>query len=250
MYDVILFGGTTEGRMLAEYLSEAGVNALVCVATSYGDSLLECKSNITVHSGRLDELQMLELFTTECPKLVLDATHPYADIVTKNIRAACEKAGCQYVRIKRESIETEGCACFTSMDELIVWLNQTKGIIFSAMGAKEAAALCKVEGYRERMFLRLLPSAQGIAECATLGYPPKHLICMQGPFSEEFNGAQFREAGANILITKESGAQGGFMEKIAAAKSCGMSIGVLMRPEQTEGLSPVEAMDLIRESCL
>ena len=120
MYDVILFGGTTEGRMLAEYLSEAGVNALVCVATPYGDSLLECKSNITVHSGRLDELQMLELFTTERPKLVLDATHPYADIVTKNIRAACEKAGCQYVRIKRESIETEGCACFTSMDELIV----------------------------------------------------------------------------------------------------------------------------------
>lgn len=250
MYDVILFGGTTEGRMLAEYLSETGVNALVCVATSYGDSLLTCKSNITVRSGRLDEPQMLELFRAERPKLVLDATHPYADIVTKNIRAACEKAGCQYVRIKRESIQPEGCACFTSMDELIVWLNQTQGIIFSAMGAKEAAALCKVDGYRERVFLRLLPNTQGIEECAAFGYPLKHLICMQGPFSEEFNRAQFYEVGADILITKESGAQGGFMEKIAAAKSCGMSIGVLMRPEQTEGLSPVEAMELIRESCL
>ena len=39
---VILFAGTTEGRILANWLDEqSGVTGIVCVATEYGAELLE-----------------------------------------------------------------------------------------------------------------------------------------------------------------------------------------------------------------
>jgi precorrin-6x reductase len=72
---------------------------------------------------------------------------------------------------------------------------------------------------------------------------------MQGPFSKEFNIAQFKETGADILITKESGNAGGFLEKTDAARECGMKIVVLVRVKE-EGLSIEEAQDILRSRCL
>ena len=40
MYKVLLFGGTVEGRTVAEYLNENKIPSMVCVATEYGESLL------------------------------------------------------------------------------------------------------------------------------------------------------------------------------------------------------------------
>ncbi len=250
MYDVILFGGTTEGRLLGEFLCDKGIPALVCVATAYGDSLLDLRPPVEIRTGRMDQEEMRQLFRKERPRLVLDATHPYADIVSKNIQAACSLEGCRYQRIRREATCAEGCLFFDTMDELVAWLNKTHGVIFSAMGAKEAAALCSVSDYKSRIYLRLLPSPEGIAHCLELGYPTKHLYCMQGPFSEEFNVAQFRQAGAAILITKESGLHGGFPEKAAAARACEMQIAVLKRPLDADGISPQAAMELLQEICL
>ena len=39
--DVILFAGTTEGRMLAEACRNMPLTLHVCVATDYGETLIE-----------------------------------------------------------------------------------------------------------------------------------------------------------------------------------------------------------------
>ena len=51
----------------------------------------------------------------------------------------------------------------------------------------------------------------------------------------------FRAAEADILITKESGVAGGFLEKLAAARACGMTVAVLERPDEEAGLTLEEA---------
>jgi precorrin-6x reductase len=53
---------------------------------------------------------------------------------------------------------------------------------------------------------------------------------MQGPFSETLNRAMFEAADARILVTKDSGREGGFPEKVRAAKALGMKVAVLERP--------------------
>ena len=103
MVDILLFGGTTEGRVLAEALKKKGIPAMVCVATEYGESLLEEGGSLAVHAERLDEAAMAALMERERPRLVLDATHPYADGVSHCIQRACAATGMTYRRVLRQS---------------------------------------------------------------------------------------------------------------------------------------------------
>ncbi|HWS29492.1 MAG TPA: precorrin-6A reductase [Clostridia bacterium] len=237
MTEIILFGGTSEGRELAALLKEKNIPALVCVATEYGESLLDAGGSVEVHAGRLDENAMAALMGERAPRLVLDATHPYADAVSRNIRAACESANTAYLRVRRESVSESGYRTFPSMAALVAWLNTTDGVIFSGLGAKEAHALTAVNGFEKRVWLRILPFSEGLNACIEAGFPAKRVICMQGPFSTELNAAMFRAVKADILITKESGAAGGFQEKLAAARDCGMTVAALKRPDGEEGLT-------------
>ena len=70
---ICLFAGTTEGRELAFFL--AGKCALtVCVATEYGEILLEGLKGADIRAGRLAEAAMEVLFEEEAFELVADAS--------------------------------------------------------------------------------------------------------------------------------------------------------------------------------
>lgn len=250
MVEILLFGGTTEGRVLAEALKRKGIPAMVCVATEYGESLLEAGGSLRVHAERLDETAMAALMKREQPRLVLDATHPYADDVSRSIQNACAVAGRDYRRVRRESQMEADCLSFPDMAALIEWLSARDGVIFSSLGSKEARALRAVPGSEERIWLRILPSQKGLEDCLNAGFPARHIICMQGPFSQELNEAMFRAAGATILITKESGRAGGFAEKLAAARNCGMTVAVLARPRDADGDTAAEWLHRIEEGTI
>ncbi len=233
----VIFGGTTEGRLLAEALLEAGKPALVCVATDYGAEQITPSECVEVRTGRLDAAGIRELLLAEKPEVVVDATHPYALEVSANIRRACLEAGIECLRVCREGQAGQGggdCVRFGTLPELIEWLRGREGIVFNTMGAKEAAAFTSLPDYRERVFIRILPSLEGLTACLELGYPARHIICMQGPFSQALNEAMFQSAGARILVTKDSGPQGGFGEKIGAAQALGMRVALLTRPDEAD----------------
>ena len=54
MNRIVIFSGTTEGRMLAQTLSENGIQCIVSVATEYGESVMPEMEGVTVHKGRMD----------------------------------------------------------------------------------------------------------------------------------------------------------------------------------------------------
>lgn len=104
---VMLFAGTTEGRLLCEFLSEKNITTCVCVTTSYGEQLLPSGENMEICTGALDRVQMEEKLSSFGPQLVIDATHPYARLATENIRAACGFLNLPYIRVVRESCGKE-----------------------------------------------------------------------------------------------------------------------------------------------
>lgn len=228
-------------------LTQKQIDTLACVATEYGESLLTPFDSLRIHTGRLDKRGMEELFTAENPRLVIDATHPYATEVSDNICAACKCTGKKLMRLLRNESKSDGCQIFSSIDELVRWLNQQPGMIFSTLGAKEAAALTAVRDYQERVWIRILPDEAGLSACLSAGFLARHIICMQGPFSKELNAALFREAGAQILLTKESGQAGGYPEKREAARACGMTVAMLSRPREETGLTLAAILKMIEE---
>ena len=250
MAEFVIFGGTTEGRALADCLSRHRRSALVCVATQYGDALLSPGPFVGVHTGRLDETGMEELLRREAPSAVIDATHPFALQVSRTIRAVCAGMGLRLITLARERVSTDGCRAFSGMEELLAWLDETGGVIFSTLGAKEAAALASVRGAAERIWLRILPFEESLTLVRGAGFPAKHIICMQGPFSTELNAAMFRAAGASILLTKDSGPAGGLSEKLEAARQCGMTVALLARPEAGDGVALKDLLCQIEEGSL
>ena len=237
-----MFGGTTEGRRLHEFLRDNKIPALTCVATEYGT---ERTGGDGVKIGRLGRAEMAELIRRERPARVIDATHPYAAEASANIAAACSDTGAEYVRVLRESSYTGGC--FGSLEEIVERLKSTEGQVFVTLGAKEARAMTALPGYKERLWLRLLPSEDSLGECLRLGFPARRLICMQGPFSMDMNISMFRHAGAQILVTKESGGAGGFTEKMEAAEQLGMEVFVLGRPAAGGGMSLEDVFEGIKK---
>ncbi len=224
MYEAVIFGGTTEGRRLCE---NTAAPVLYCVATEDGARAVEGLPNVRVHVGRMDAREMEALLRHEKPDFAVDATHPYAAQVSRNIGFACDNAGVPLKRITRESLSAPGCEWFFDMAQLLNWLEETPGNIFATIGSSAAMALASL---KDRIWLRILPSADSLRVCLEAGHRPDRIICMQGPFSEELNHAMFKASGARILVTKDSGAAGGFPEKLKAAKSLDMLVAVLERP--------------------
>lgn len=240
MYKVLVFAGTTEGRLLAEFLSRQKVYAHICVATEYGGTLIKENEYIKVSSQRLSQEEMQALMQAEEIQIIVDATHPYAVEVSANIQAACQAQGCEYVRLLRSSEETEGSedmVCVDSVEEAAEFLKTTTGNILVTTGSKELHKYTVIPDYAERVFARVLSTPEVAVSCAALGFTGKHLICMQGPFSEELNTAMLKQFQAVWLVTKEAGKNGGYADKIRAARAAGARVVLIGRPVKEEGYS-------------
>mgnify|MGYP002709279708 CR=1 FL=1 len=238
---ILIFAGTTEGRRLAEFLNENGVFAHVCVATEYGEQLLPKGENIRVHAGRLAVEEMEELIAREQITLIVDATHPYAVLVSENIRTACEHQGVFYVRLERrvsqkaeEAKKLSDVITVESVAEAAEFLSGVEGNVFAATGSKELAAYTVIPDYKNRVFARVLSTAEVAVQCQKLGFTGKNLICMQGPFSEALNTAMLKQVNAAWMVTKEAGKAGGFEEKLRAARNAGARLVIVKRPDSVK----------------
>ena len=99
---ILVFAGTTEGRRIAEYLNDTVADSYVSVATEYGGRLLEEYQHLHLLTGRMDEDDITAFLSEKEIDLVIDATHPFAVLVTGNIKRACERAEVRYLRCLRE----------------------------------------------------------------------------------------------------------------------------------------------------
>lgn len=242
--EVLLFGGTGEGRELAEWLRDRGIPATVCVATEYGNTLLP--AGVQAHTGRMDRGQMEALMAQRPYTCVVDATHPYAVAVTENLRAAAEARGVPYLRLLRTSDGEDACHKAGDIAGAARMLEELPGNVLLTTGSKELAPFAR-PGLVERCFPRVLPMADSLERCLALGFPPAHIICMQGPFSQALNEALIRQYEIKTLVTKDTGGYGGFREKAQAARNTGCALLVVERPVQEKGLTLEEIRARIEE---
>ena len=238
MSKICIFGGTTEGRKLAEFLSGQPCDVTVCVATDYGQTLLPEAEHVSVSARRLPVGEIVSLLTEKRFDLVIDATHPYAQSITKSIASACRETGTLRWRLLRSASGVSSEHTYVeTVSDAAAFLAGTEGNILLTTGSKELAKFSQLPGFSERVWARVLPMQASLDACAQAGLPASHIFAMQGPFSEAMNAAMLRTIGAQYLVTKDGGAPGGFEEKESAAKSAGARLVVIGRPPEEEGLS-------------
>ncbi|MEG1956485.1 MAG: precorrin-6A reductase [Lachnospiraceae bacterium] len=249
---ILVFAGTTEGREIIEYLMTYKVTVIACVATEYGKSCLEHinvhkNGNLLVREGRLSKQEIIDMMKTEHVELVIDATHPFATVVTENIKNACKTTEIEYLRLlRKESSQQEQKMIYVdTIKEAVTYLEHTSGNILISTGSKELELYTQLSDYRKRCYARVLSTKQSVEDSVYLGFQGAHLIAMQGPFSKKMNCATLEQTKAKYFVTKESGATGGFAEKVDAAKETGVQLVVIGRPKE-EGKSMAEIQKILK----
>ena len=241
MADFLIFGGTTEGRLLAEFCAESRIYADICVATDLGANLLPKSNYINIMTGKKNKDEIAEILQKRRYIAIIDATHPYAAEVTENIKSVCGEI--KYIRVKRNKVKLSGLI-FDNLSEIITLCNNLSGNILSTLGSKESHEITKISNFKERVWLRILPYNENIKQCVTAGLPKEHIIAANPPFSVEQNIAHIRLCRAEILLTKESGSTGGYPEKVKACDICGTKLITLTRPPD-DGISLEEVKKLL-----
>lgn len=219
--------------MLCRFLSAHQISVDVFVATDYGEAVMEQLSGVTIHTGRLTIPEMAAYLSQDA--LVIDATHPYASVVTQNIKEACAGAGAEYLRLLRPAQAADSVVTVPDTQAAVRWLCEHPGKVLLTTGSKELDFYTTVPDYAARLFPRVLPTAEVLAKCTVLGFPGASILAMQGPFSHEMNVALLKKTGAQILVTKDTGKSGGFAEKLSAAKEVGATVLMIARPLEEQG---------------
>lgn len=232
MKEILIFAGTTEGRKLSECLSKADILHTVCVATEYGEIVLTENACAHVHRGRMDVEEMSAFISDGQFSAVVDATHPYAQVVTENIRNAMKGMDIPYIRLKREtddSYDYDKIRSFECNEDCAEALLQINGNILLTTGSKELSVYCGYESLKDRLYVRVLPGLESLSLCNENGIMGKHILALQGPFTVDVNEAMLRQYDISCLVTKKSGRAGGYIEKLEAAKRLDIPVYVVER---------------------
>lgn len=244
---VYVFGGTSDAVHLCQMLEEIGIHYELSVATDAGvETAAGLKGKVNV--GRLEVADMINCFKDKAINLVIDATHPFAAIVSKNIQAATKDANVSLIRFERPSqidlIDDPLVHKVNGIEEACQVAKELGQKVFLTTGSKDLAE------YRERLpqhqlIARVLPVADVIQSCVDLGFGIGEIVAMKGPYTEAMNEAMYTFYQPDLIITKESGSAGGFEEKIQPCLTLKIPCIVIRRPKLAYGRE-VQTIDELR----
>ncbi|SNV68563.1 precorrin-6A reductase [Veillonella rodentium] len=236
-----VIAGTLDGRTLAVDIQErTGEDVLVTVVSQYGAELAAHKG-ITVHTGRLDQQAMQNLIAEHDVRLLIDASHPYAAIVTSTAQDAAKAMDIPFVRFERKEVPlpdydklhivTDEAEAANMAGRLA---KENNGHIYLTTGSKTMHIFAKSEALRDcEVWTRILPTAEVLTMMEDLKVSPKRIVAVQGPFSYDMNRIMFHDTKASVVVMKNSGLVGGADTKLQAAMDLNIHVIVIDRPRVT-----------------
>ncbi|WP_027150239.1 precorrin-3B C(17)-methyltransferase [Methylobacter tundripaludum] len=229
-----VFSGTSDGNALANELAGQGYPVVVSAATEYGGEVAaqHC-SGVSVWAGHQGVEARKQVLSQNQARVIVDATHPYANLISEQLMGLSKSLNIPYLRFERPSsfAADSGIECNSTEQaaEQAIALGRR---IFLTTGSKDLAVFLQAPGAAEReWFVRVTPEPEFIQRAIDLGVPRSHICAMQGPFSEAFNTALWRDLKIDCVITKDSGDAGGYQAKVAATQTLNIPLLVIKRPK-------------------
>ena len=231
---VWVFSGTSDGNALATQLAATQRSpVIVSAATEYGGevAIQDCPG-VSVWAGRQGIEARRQALTRNHARVLVDATHPHANIISQQLIGLSRELGIPYLRYERPGAVTPECGNLCeSMAQAAHRAIALGKRIFLATGSKDLATFLKAPGADAcEWFVRVTAEPEFIQRAIDLGVPRSHLCAMQGPFSEAFNMALWRDWQVDCVVTKDSGDAGGYRAKAGAAQALNIPLLVVQRP--------------------
>jgi precorrin-6A/cobalt-precorrin-6A reductase len=224
MSRILILGGTTEARELAERLAgRAGFDVVVSLA---GRTKSPAPQPVRLRTGGFGGAAGLaDYLVSEKIDALIDATHPYASVISANASAAARRTGVPLIAVRRPPwVMADGDRWkeVADVSTAVRALGDPPRRIFVTLGRNELGALVDVPQH-----FYLIRSVDPVEP--PLPLPHAVYVTARGPFSEADDCALMRRHGIDTVIAKNSGGAATY-GKIAAARALGIEVIMLRRP--------------------
>ena len=222
---ILVFGGTTEGRVAAKVLEESGATYYYSTRSDTQDIQLVHGNHI---SGAMEVPEMAAYCQGHDIRLIVDAAHPFAVNLHRNVLTLAEQIGVPVIRYDR---------IYPPHDEDLAWCKDYDDAIsqLEAHGVHRLLALtgvntiAKLRDYWQdhECWFRILNRDESLAAAQKAGFSTDHLVY----YEKDDTASLIERLQPQAIITKESGTSGGFTEKVEATKQAGVKVFVVNRPD-------------------
>ncbi len=213
---ILVFGGTTEGRITAEVLEKAGATYYYSTNTGEQDVSLHHGKHI---NGAMDAEAMKAFVDKHGIRLIVDAAHPFASHLHQTVVYVASEKQIPIIRYER---------IYPPRDPDLTWIDDYSQVptdihsLLATTGVQSIAKLKPLEAKGIKVYYRILPRESSIRLAKEQGATDEQLL-----FYED---CAVIDVETEAILLKESGLSGGFQEKVDVAKAKGMRIIVLKRP--------------------
>lgn len=239
---IIIFGGTTEGRLAIDACEKAGTPYYYSTKTDWQD--IEMHHGVHLSGGLTDE--EMTLFCREKGiQCIIDAAHPFAENLHRNIAKASESVGIPVIRIERSYHNdascdaTDDCRITLCNDYADAIRRMEEAKVEGLLALSGANTISKLKPFwqKHRTIFRILKRRESMDIAEKCGLSKEDIIYYDDSLkipSVETETKTITEllkiAHIDAMLTKESGASGGFEAKVKAAMECGLKVFVVKKP--------------------
>ncbi|MCX6089254.1 MAG: precorrin-6A reductase [Candidatus Atribacteria bacterium] len=244
---ILVLAGTKDGRSLAESLAGMGFSVLASTVSDYGNSFFS--GNVKVRAGELDHDSLQRLLKEKDIQFVIDATHPFAREISQNAIDVCQSEKIKYIRYERKETGNHlytGLIQVKDFDEAVEKAGSYHSV-FLTIGSRNLDRFAILKNQGRKVIARVLPTSEALKKCQELGFLPRDVIAMEGPFSVGLNYYMFKHYQANVVVTKDSGPEGGVYEKMKAAAKLHIPVILVERFRLNYPLLVHKTAELLKE---
>lgn len=232
--DVLVLGGTAEARVIASRLAEDGLAVVVSLAGRTA-SPAAAPGTVARIGGFGGPDGLAAWLDAERPAAVVDATHPFASVMSASAAAACAAVHVPLVRLLRPG-----------------WVAGPGDRWERVASLADAAARVDADGFA-RAFLAVGSGGVGAFAgvrtwCLVRSIEPPRgplpeaceVVLARGPFLLDDELALLRSYAIDVVVARDSG--GTVDAKLAAARELGVPVLLIDRPEPVSGVPVVTSV--------
>ena len=239
---ILILGGTTEGRVAVRVADEAA--ATYYYSTKGTLQSIECAHGIRL-TGAMNAEEMECFCRDHAIKLLIDAAHPFAQVLHQTIEKVSKCLQIPVIRYERR---------YPPRDEDLIWCDsyadaihqmENKGIqrLLALSGVNTLAPL-RPYWRSHTTWFRILEREESLSLAEKQGFPQERLVFYR---EGEDELKLLEQLHPDAILTKESGFSGYFMDKVNAARQFGIPVFVVKRPTLPETFYRVYGEDGLRK---
>lgn len=240
---LLIFGGTTEGRLAAEVCEQAGKPFYYSTKSTLQEVVLHHGVRL---SGAMSSSDMQEFCKAKDIACIINAAHPFAE----NLHRTIAETGLPVIRLQRLFEERrEGVTYCKDFADAITRMQESGIQRLLALSGANTIGRLKPFWQNHPTIFRILDREESLQVAREHDFPADNLIFYPDhlPSAEE-ERKMMQGTGCDAIITKESGKTGGFDAKVNAALELGLSVFVVEHPSLPASWTFVSGRHTLRQA--